>query len=430
MLNTLRRITAAILIVSLVLTIFPQMPLTSALSQISLTADKPIYVAGDSVYIYGKISEPSDTSAPVRITVANPSGGDWSSVSLTLDPAGDFGATVGTVSPLDSTGTYVVTVHYLGLSNQTAFQVKTPSRLTLNSSKMVYLVGETISVAGAVSPLIEGYRVTLRLGTNATCSDQCNIAVAQITPKSDGTFALPNFYKVRSIDNGHWFINATYGPFSSTVVDVYVGVKITLSIGSNEYVPGRNVNISGTVSPLISGPVAVVVKNPSGSVWFTDSAAPGGNGAFSIQVIPFPGDQVGNYSVSASYWGVSSNANFTLGRLGSSTMKITTAGVFDINDKPAPWLYSGSTVRVRAIIVNDDVVSHNFTFIIQIKDSAGNLVFIGSQSSSVAVNGFIGQTIGQRFENRGAYTAEIFVWDSWIGGNALSEVRTLTFQII
>ncbi len=426
------------LIVSLVLTIFPQMPPTSALSQISLYSDKPIYIAGDSVYIYGKIPEPSDTSSPVRITVTSPSGGQWSSVSLTLDPAGDFGATVGTISPLDSTGTYVVTVHYLGLSNRTAFQVKTPTRLTLNSSKSVYLVGETISVTGTVSPLIEGYRVTLRLGTNATCSDQCKIAVAQIIPKSDGTFALPNFYKIRSIDNGHWFINATYGPFHSTVVEVYVGVKIILSIGNNEYVPGQNVTISGTVLPLISGPVAVVVKNPSGSIWFTNSTipvennstTPNKNGTFLIKAIPFPGDQVGNYSVSASYWGVTSHENFTLGRLGSSTMRIATAGVFDINDKPAPWLYSGSTVRVRAIIVNDDVVSHNFTFIIQIKDSAGNLVFTGCQSSTVAVNGYVGQTIGQRFDDRGAYTVEIFVWDSWTGGNVLSEVKVLTFQII
>jgi hypothetical protein len=429
-LNTLRRVTAAILITSLILTIFPQMPLTSALSNISIYADKPIYMAGESVYVYGKISEPSDVSSPVQITVSNPSGGVWSSVSLTLGPAGDFGATVGTISPLDSTGTYVVDVSYQSLSNRTAFQVKTPSRLAFNSSKMVYLVGETISVTGAVSPLIEGYRVTLRLGTNATCSDQCVIAVAQITPKSDGSFTLPNFYKVRPIDNGHWFINATYGPFSSAVVEVYVGINITLSLSSNEYVPGQRINISGTVSPLVSGPVDISVKNPSGSIWYEGSVNPTGNGSFSVQVVPYPGDQIGNYSISTSYWGVTRNTNFTLGMLGSSTMKITTAGVFDINDKPAPWLYSGSMVRVRAIIVNQDVVSHNFTFIIQIKDSAGNLVFMGAQSSSVALNGFVGQTIGQRFYDRGTYTAEVFVWDSWLGGNALSEVQTLTFHII
>ncbi len=426
----MRRITAAILVVSLVLTIFPQIPPTSALSQVSLYTDRPTYMAGDSVYIFGKILELSDVSLPVQIAVTSPSGGVWSSVSLTVGLAGDFGATVGTISSLDSTGTYVVTVSYQGVSNQTAFQVKTPSQLTLNSSKLVYLVGETISVTGTVSPLIEGYRVTLRLGNNASCTDECGIAVAQITPRSDGMYVLPSFYKVRPTDSGHWFINATYGPFSSTVVDVYVGIKVTVSVTNQEYVPGHRVNISGTVSPMVSGPVAIEVKNPSGSIWFTDSATPGGNGFYSVQAIPFPGDQIGNYSVSASYWGVSDFANFTLGRLGSPTMKITTAGVFDINDKPAPWLYSGSTVRVRSIIVNDDVVSHNFTFIIQIKDSAGNLVFIGSQSSSVGVNGFVGQTIGQRFNDRGTYTAEVFVWDSWIGGNALSEVKILVFQII
>ncbi|MFQ6134220.1 MAG: hypothetical protein ACE5KU_00195 [Nitrososphaerales archaeon] len=420
----MRKIIASLLASSILLTILAPIPLTSALSQIDVYTDKTVYVAGESVYVFGTIEEPAGGSVRVNITVANPSGGVWASVFVLPGSEGDFGATVGSISQIDSTGTYVVFVRYLALTNSTTFQVKTPQTITVETDKLVYLIDETITVFGSVSPLIEGYRVTLRIGTNESW-----VSVDQATPMSDGSYIFKDFYKVRSIDNGNWIVNATYGPLASATNSIYVGLRISLTSVKSEYLPGQLVNITGAVSPVVSGPVRVVVKNPSGGVWLDVDATPDDTGKFNVTEVVYPGDQVGSYSVSLSYWGVSKDTSFVVGRLGSSTLRISTLGIYDASGDPVLLLRPGSMVRVRATLINMDIVTHEFVFITQIKDSSGKLVFIGSQSSSVKPGGFVGQTVGQLFTDKDTYTVEVFVWDSWSNANSLSDIQTLTFRI-
>ncbi len=415
---------------SLLLTVLAPIPLTSALSNLAVYSEKTVYIEGEAVYIYGTIDAPLGDSAQVNITVANPSGGVWAAAFISPDPEGDFGVTVGSISPLDSTGTYVVTATYLTLKNITTFQVKTPQKITINTDKLVYLIDESITVSGRVSPLIDGYRVTLRIGPNASCTDVCEGAVGQVVPSSDGSYIARDFYTVRSIDNGKWIVNATYGPLASQATSIYVGVKIIMNSVQSEYLPGHLVNITGKVSPVISGPLKIEIKNPSGSVWLSDEATPDFEGKFNFTEVIYPGDQVGNYSVSASYWGTSNSTSFVVGHLGSSTLSILTLGIYDASGDPVLLLYPGSVVRVRATLINTDIVTHEFVFIIQIKDSSGKLVFIAFQSSSLNPGEFVGQTAGQPFLDRDTYTVEVFVWDSWNNANPLTDVHTLQFKII
>ncbi len=426
----MRKIISSVLAVSILLTILTPIPLTSAISKISVFAEKPTYVAGESVYIFGTIGEPIVDLSQVEITVIKPSGSNWASVSVLPDSDGNFGATVGSISQLDSTGTYLVSVTYRALSNSTTFQVKTQQTITVETDSIVYLVNETITVSGRVSPLLEGYRVTLRIGPNDTCGTECMVAVDQTTPMPDGSYIFQDFYTVRSIDNGHWVVNATYGPLGFAAAHIYVGVRVILTPSASEYLPGDLVNITGNISPVISGPVQVMIKNPSGGIWVDLEATPNGVGDFNFTEIVYPGDQVGNYSVSGSYWGVTNYTSFMLGKLGTSVVRIAALGVYNFTDGGMAWLYQGSMVRVRAALVNTDIVTHDLLFIIQIKDSSGKLVFIACQSSSVKPGDFVGQTAGQPFWDEGTYTVEVFVWDSWANANALSEVHTLKFRIV
>lgn len=426
----MRKIIAPILAASLLLTVLTPIPLTSALSEIAVHSDKTVYVAGEAVYIFGTIGKPVGDLPRVNITVASPSGGVWASVFIPPDPEGDFGVTVGSISELDSTGTYVVTATYLALKNVTTFQVKTIQKITVNPDKLVYLIGEPVTVSGRVSPLIEDYRVTLRIGPNGSCTDECGGAVGQVIPESDGSYVARDFYTVRSIDNGNWIVNATYGPLAHAAVSIYVGVKIIMAPVQPEYLPGQLVNITGTVSPMISGPLKVEIKNPSGGVWLSVEETLDYQGKFNVTGVVYPGDQVGNYTVSASYWGVSNSTSFLVGHLGSSTLSISTLGIYDASGDPVLRLQPGSTVRVRATLINTDIVTHEFVFIIQIKDSSGRLVFIAFQSSSLNPSEFVGQTAGQPFSDKDTYTVEVFVWDSWENANPLTEVHTLQFKII
>lgn len=422
----MKKVIASLLALSVLLVALTPIPLTAAFSQISVYTDKAVYAADDSVYIYGTVVTPLTPFERVNVTVAAPSGGVWSSILLLPDSLGNFGATVGIISTLDSTGTYLVSVKYLNFVNSTTFQVKTPQTLTVKTDKTVYLVNETITVSGQVSPLIQGYRVTLRVGLGGTSWS----AVAQTTPTSDGSYVFKDFYKVRSIDNGKWVLNVTYGPFASSAVSLYVGVRVNLFLGKTEYLPGQRVNVTGYVSPLISGPVTVYLKNPSGVLWVDPEVVPDSTGKFTVMQMVYPGDQVGNYSVSASYWGVTNRTSFLVGRLGVLAMSVSSLGVYNVSDNFVSQISAGSLVRVKATLNNLDKVTHKFVFITQIKDSSGKIVFIGSQSSSVKPGSIIGQVVGTTLQVKDTYTVEVFIWDSWVDANTLSEVYTVKFKIV
>jgi len=422
--EALKRYLAAIItVVVLVVGISPP-PLTTALSQIEVQTDKSMYTAGDSVYIFGKVASPVVSLAQVNITVTKPSGDIWARVMVRPDSTGNFGATVGVIQPLDSTGMYMVTARYLLLTNTTIFEVRTPSTITVGVDKPVYLADETVTVSGRVSPLIKGYLVTLRIGTSSSWR-----AVGQVAPMANGTYVFKDFYKVTPQDSGIWVVNASYGPFSFATTSFAIGLKMSLSSGVGEYLPGQIVNITGSVSPIISGPVKVVIRNPRGGVWVKAYATPSEDGVFTVTQTIYPGSQVGEYRVEASYWGISTDSVFTVGQLGNSTMKIVSLGVYDIFDNTPNLIPPGSMVRVKATLLNRDVVSHPFTFIIQIKDSGGRVVFIGTQSSTVKAGSFEGQTVGTTLDSEGRYTIEVFVWDGLSTANPLSEVHTLNLRV-
>ncbi len=422
----LKKVVSSLLALSILLVGFAPIPLSSAVSQVSVYTDKAVYVAGDSVYVYGTVVSPSIPSVSVNVTVAAPSGGVWSSILMLPDSVGNFGATVGIISALDSTGAYIVSVRYLSFVNSTTFQVKTPPTITVKADKRVYLVNETITVSGQVSPLVQGYRVTLRIGQGSASWS----AVAQTTPTSDGSYVFKDFYKVRSIDNGKWVVNVTYVPFASATVSLYVGVKLNLALGNTEYLPGQSVNITGYVSPLVSGPVTVHLKNPLNVLWVDPEVVPDSTGKFTLMQTVYPGDQVGNYSVTASYWGVTNRTSFLVGRLDVYAMSISSLGVYNVSDNLVSQISAGSLVRVKATLNNLDKVTHKFVLITQIKDGSGKVVFVGSQSSSVKAGGVIGQVVGTTLQVKDTYTVEAFIWDSWGNANTLSEVYTVKFKIV
>jgi hypothetical protein len=205
---------------------------------------------------------------------------------------------------------------------------------------------------------------------------------------------------------------------------------INSTVGAFEYLPGEYLNITGAVSPIINGPVSVLISNPSGGIWLKDDINPDEDGNFTISELVWPGDQVGNYSVRASYYGVTNSTTFVIGQFGSSTFRLSNLGVYDTNGNSVFMFDSGSMVEVKATLNNMDVVSHDLLFIIQIKNSDGKIVYSGSQQSSLESNDFITLSIGQAFLYRDIYSVDVLVWDQWLNSNILSEEFILNFRII
>lgn len=409
------------IVVSFVLlfSIFTTVPQISADSPIVVFVEEIEYVAGDSIYVFGQLEYPFNITDSVSIIVSTPSGNIWNSLTARPDSEGRFGVTIGVISSLDSTGTYLVSARYYSFVNQTTFHVRTPQILEITSDKEVYLVNDTISFSGNVSPVIDGYHVTVRIGT-----DPSWVVVGQAMPSSDGSFSLNNLYKVQPQDNDIWIVEASYGPFSDKTLLIYVGARLTITSDQSEYVPGQTLDISGNISPASPGSVDITIKNPSGGIFYSGNISIGG-GVFSLSTPIFPGDEAGTYTATVNFLGVKNTTNFIVGRLDSSVMQVS-----DLSSDGSRYVRSGSMAIITSTLTNLDIVSHDFTFIIQISDSSGKIIFISSQSATLDSKNIIDQTVGTLIiSEKGIYIVKAFVWDSWGNANALSDIHSFKMVI-
>jgi len=90
----------------------------------------------------------------------------------------------------------------------------------------------------------------------------------------------------------------------------------------------------------------------------------------------------------------------------------------------------GDIVIVQASVTNDDDVAHTVTFLVQIKNSAGEVVNLG-WVRDIELTSDESQTPGLSWlpDSAGTYTAEVYVWTSISEAEALSPVKSVTFTI-
>ena len=90
----------------------------------------------------------------------------------------------------------------------------------------------------------------------------------------------------------------------------------------------------------------------------------------------------------------------------------------------------GDIVIVQASVTNDDDVAHTVTFLVQIKNSGGEVINLG-WVRDIELSTDESQTPGLSWlpDSAGTYTAEVYVWTSISEAEALSPVKSVTFTI-
>jgi hypothetical protein len=78
-------------------------------------------------------------------------------------------------------------------------------------------------------------------------------------------------------------------------------------------------------------------------------------------------------------------------------------------------------VQVTAKIINTQEKAQNFVYIVQIKDQYDIVVKLGWISGSMTKHQSLSPSLSWTPKQSGAYTAEIFVWDSLANQDALTE---------
>jgi hypothetical protein len=116
-----------------------------------------------------------------------------------------------------------------------------------------------------------------------------------------------------------------------------------------------------------------------------------------------------------------------------STTEQVPAGDPEIVDTSGNLLVSpnvGDILIVQATITNDDDVAHTVTFLVQIKNAAGEVVNLG-WVRDIELAADESQTPGMSWlpDSAGTYTAEVYVWDSLTSAVALSPVKSTSFTV-
>ena len=106
-----------------------------------------------------------------------------------------------------------------------------------------------------------------------------------------------------------------------------------------------------------------------------------------------------------------------------------TPQLVDTLGRPVASPRVGDFVAIEATVRNNDTVEHRVTFIVQIKDSSGVVVFLEWISINLAPDSSIKPALASALPAPGTYVAEVFVLTSVVEGIPLSPARSLNFTV-
>ena len=86
-------------------------------------------------------------------------------------------------------------------------------------------------------------------------------------------------------------------------------------------------------------------------------------------------------------------------------------------------------IQISADIKNNQDVSHNFVYIVQIKNEMDFVIFVGWISGQLTPNQELSTALSWIPDNSGRFTAEIFLWEALINHKALTEYTTLQINV-
>jgi hypothetical protein len=86
-------------------------------------------------------------------------------------------------------------------------------------------------------------------------------------------------------------------------------------------------------------------------------------------------------------------------------------------------------IQISADITNNQKKSQNFVYIVQIKNENDIVVSLGWISAQLSLNQKFSPSLSWTPDKEGKFTAEIFVWESLLNHNALSEYTMLQINV-
>ncbi|MGI0007733.1 MAG: hypothetical protein ACREAR_07040 [Nitrosotalea sp.] len=219
--------------------------------------------------------------------------------------------------------------------------------------------------------------------------------------------------------------------------------SITISTDKTSYRYGDSYTFSGKVNPVVQNQlVSIEILHPSYPHPELISLVPNANGSYS-HTIPLALKAIpsGNFSIIASYAGARNQTTF--GYVGSGCSPQNSFPVPFIHGMPAdnprivdPFgnaitdaVKAGQQIQITADLANGQDCVEPFVYIVQIQDSKGVTQSLSWITGTLAVGQSLNPAQSWTPQYDGAYTAQIFTWDSLDNPNALAPPMSVSFVV-
>ncbi|MBA7493011.1 hypothetical protein ES702_03566 [subsurface metagenome] len=226
---------------------------------------------------------------------------------------------------------------------------KISTSLSCSVSQSTIEIGDSINIAGSISPPVSGATVTISVKHNEGSWNELTTVTTSSAYSYSWTPGALGSYEIKSSWDGH----RVYEGSSSNTVPVQVdklSTSISCSVSSSDLTIGDSVNVSGSINPPISDvTVTLTYTKPDNSI-FTRTCITNPGDYIDIY-IP---DMLGSWRVSASWIGddthdgtISSSMSFTVSKLSSSISCSISSSELTIGDSA---IISGSILTVSGSI--------------------------------------------------------------------------------
>ena len=192
---------------------------------------------------------------------------------------------------------------------------------------------------------------------------------------------------------------------------------INASTQASSFKIGDTVTISGSVNPVTLGqPVVIQVFNPSGTSFRFDEVNIGTSGSFTYN-FKLEGQlaKIGNYRIDIGYFSskksliinVNEGTSVTTGKI-----SVSGTGLVDAAGSSVSKVFTDQQVLVQSAISNNQDVTQDYAYILQIKNSEDIAVSLSWVQGTINAKQSLNAAQSWVPSSPGMYKVQIFVWQS------------------
>jgi PGF-pre-PGF domain-containing protein len=217
---------------------------------------------------------------------------------------------------------------------------------------------------------------------------------------------------------------STFAVTGATTAPTAVLSYSDLSISPSAIALGASVTVRANVTNIGEEPVTRVISASLDNVFAGSTTISLGAGESTIVTFTITPDTIGNHTVRVG----SLLKTFYVGLPGIRTFKVSPK-VYDVTGEERTVFKPGDVLSISAFVENTVPTPLDFVYLVQIKNSKGEVVFLAATPSNIKAEGLRSVTVEYALTKPDKYTIEVFVWDRLIDPTPLSEVMKIQIEV-